>query len=51
MLTLILSSSLMVNNFFPNPKNDGPKLDVREPKSAQYIYDTCPKHKPHCHMQ
>lgn len=50
MLTLILSSSLMVHSYFPNPKSDEPKPDVWEPKSAQYIHDTCPKDKSYCHM-
>lgn len=50
MLTLILSSSLIVNSYFPNPKNDELKPDISEPKSAQYFYDTCPKDRPYCRM-
>ena len=46
MLTLILSSSLMVNSYFPDHKNDEPKPDVWEPKSAQYTNDVCTK--PYC---
>lgn len=41
----------MVNSYFPIPKNDEPKPpDLWEPTSAQYIYDSCPKDKPYCHM-
>lgn len=48
MLTLILSSSLMVNSCFPKPNADETPPDLWEPTEIHAIYDDCPKTKIYC---